>query len=501
MAFLKSVLNSIEPLAQTLSKTHSVSVVVFDTKGKKLIQVGPESQLQVEGCADFLWQQSRRQEAAALDRVIDGTYISAIKIYDNEKNICMLMCMARMPQSTISDALQNEILDALARTVQSCIQWAGTQRSTVIELMEKYEELTLLYDISERLECLPSFDEVANEMLKEAIARVKCKAGRLVLMEENGEYHERIFSNQQQIIPQTALAYHGDIDPAALCLKKPTTQIINDALQADASNALTQLHVPVCLKESPIGVLSLYRLINSPFKSSDKKIAEMLARQAAGKLESSRLYTKLETLFMDSIKMLVECIDARDSYTCGHSARVSIYSVFLAREIGLPEDQVKAIEIGALLHDVGKIRIRDNVLNKPGRLNDEERDIIRKHPEFGLKVVEHVKQIHNSVPCIYCHHEFYDGGGYPQGLGGEDIPLMGRIVTIADTFDAMTSTRPYRKALSQRQAFDELIRFKGIQFDPELAEIFADGILRGEFLKYIENGDDDINLIQKTAEV
>ncbi len=490
MSLLRSVLTSIEPLAKTLAKTHFISIVIYDSKKTKLIQAGVESLLQTESCANALWEQAQSQKAVNFDRIIDGCYISSTKIYDNENNICLLVCMCRTSESVLSDQLQSELLDSLARTIQSCLQWAGTQRSAILELMEKYEELTLLYDISERLGALPSFDEVANEMLKEATSRVKCKAGRLVLVEEDGTYQERLFSQKDEIIPRSAITYHSNQDAASLCLTKPTTQIINEPTQLyEGSQAFTQLHVPVSLKDTPIGVLSLFRLLNSPFKTSDKKIAEMLARQTAGKLESSRLYAKLETLFMDSIKMLVECIDARDTYTSGHSSRVSIYSVFLAREIGLPEDQIKTIEIGALLHDVGKIRIRDHILNKPGRLTDEERQIIQQHPEFGMRIVEHIKQLHYTVPCIYCHHEYYDGKGYPRGLAGEEIPLMGRIITIADTFDAMTSTRPYRKALSQKQAFDEIIKFRGIQFDPHLAEVFGEAILRKEFDKYIENTD------------
>ncbi|MEW6731334.1 MAG: HD domain-containing phosphohydrolase [Acidobacteriota bacterium] len=485
MAFLQSVLNSIEPLAKSLAKAHQVSIVVFGNKGERLVQVGEESPLLEPVCVETLWQQARTQEGSSFDRIVDGCYISANKLYDTEKTAAMLICMARTSASALSDQLQQELLDGLTRTLQSCLQWAGAQRSTVVELMEKYEELTLLYDISERLECLPSFDEVANEMLKRAIERVKCKAGRLVLLEEEvGCYQERIFSEQG--IPQSSLTYRTDEDVAALCLKKPVSQIVNDPAGHNGTIPLTQLHVPVCLKEHSIGVLSLFRLTNTPFKFSEKKIAEMLARQTAGKLESSRLYAKLESLFMESIKMLVECIDARDSYTRGHSARVSVYSVFLARELGLPEDQVKIIEIGALLHDVGKIRIRDNVLNKPGRLTEEEYAIIKNHPEFGMRIVEHVKQLHNTVPCIYCHHEFYDGRGYPRGLGGDDIPLMGRIVSIADTFDAMTTTRPYRKALGQKAAYDELMRCRGTQFDPYLAEVFAEAILRGEFSERLE---------------
>jgi putative nucleotidyltransferase with HDIG domain len=480
MAFHQSVLNSIVPLAKSLTKTHQVSIAIFDVVPKALVQEGPESPLSTAGCAELLWQQARRAELSTFDRFVDGYYITVSKISDLDKSLCLLICMASMPGSTLSDQNQREMIEALGQTLQSCIQWAGTQRSTVVELMEKYEELTLLYDISERLECLPSFDEVANEMLKEAIARVKCKAGRLVLAEEDGGYRERTFSNQN--IPESALIYRDSEDTAALCLKRSAPQIVNDPSPSmHREMMLTQLHVPVSLKDNPIGVLSLFRSHNAPFKSSEKKIAEMLARQAAGKLESSRLYAKLESLFLASIKMLVECIDARDTYTSGHSSRVSIYSVYLARELGLPEDQVRLIEIGALLHDVGKIRIRDNILNKPGRLTEEERSIIKDHPEFGKRIVEHVKKLQDTVPCIYCHHEHFNGRGYPRGLAGDEIPLMGRIVAIADTFDAMTTTRPYRKALSQKQAYDELMQFRRTQFDPHLAELFAEAIRRGEF--------------------
>jgi putative nucleotidyltransferase with HDIG domain len=483
MSSHQSILSSIEPLARSLAKTNRVSIVIFDANFKTMVKEGSESPLLNAGCGEMLWQQARRAEINCFDRFIDGYYTTIAKIQDVNKSTSMLICMASPPGTTLSDQNQRELIEALAQTVQSCLQWAGTQRSTVIELMEKYEELTLLYDVSERLECLPSFDEVANEMLKEAIARVKCKAGRLVLTEDDGGYRERSFSNQ--LMPLTELAYRDSEDTAAICLKKSITQVVNDpAPSTHRELALTQLHVPIVLKENPIGVLSLFRTHNSPFKSSEKKIAEMLARQAAGKLESSRLYAKLETLFMASIKMLVECIDARDSYTCGHSSRVSFYSIFLAREIGLPEDQVKLIEIGALLHDVGKIRIRDNILNKPGRLTDEERIIIKDHPEFGKRIVEHVKLLQDTVPCIYCHHEHYNGKGYPRGLGGEDIPIMGRIIAIADTFDAMTTTRPYRNALSQQEAYEELMRFRGIQFDPHLAEVFSDAIRAGKFANH-----------------
>ncbi|MBL8151792.1 MAG: HD domain-containing protein [Blastocatellia bacterium] len=482
MPYLQSVLASIEPLANTLAKTHKVSIVVYRNDGKALLQAGTESPLTIGDTGQHFWQYAQHTEETYFDKIVDSHYVSTAKLYDSNKNTLMLLCMSRSADSLLSDQIHNELLQSLATTVQSCIHFSGAERAAVLELMEKYEELTLLYDISEKLECLPSFEEVANEMLNEAIGRVKCKAGRLVLVnEEDNGYLELVQSKQS--IPKSSLSYKDNDTFVSQCLQKPKTQIVSAPVGKDSGLVLTQLHVPVFLKRAnPIGVLSLFRKNTSPFKSSDKKIAEMLARQTAGKLESSRLYARLESLFMASIKMLVECIDARDSYTCGHSGRVSYYSVFLAREIGMSEEDVKIVEIGALLHDVGKIRIRDHILNKPGKLDEEERRIIQGHPEFGMRIVEHVKQLHNTVPCIYCHHEHFNGRGYPQRIGGEDIPLMGRIVSIADTFDAMTTTRPYRDALSQQQAYEELLRCSGTQFDPELARVFADAIARGEFL-------------------
>ncbi|MCS6884004.1 MAG: HD-GYP domain-containing protein [Acidobacteriota bacterium] len=478
MSRYKAVIASIEPLARTLSKVHKVSIAIF-SKDERLLYAGQEGPLESKTTV----QQLRKQASISseFDLCLDGIFISSATIKDTYGELLFILSMARSKESVLSEDIQAELLRSLATTLQSCINYDAAHRSAILELMEKYEELTLLYDISERLEHLPSLDDVADEMLLQVIERVRCKAGRLIVLdEEQQKYFERIKTSSPLVA--STLAYDPANDPAAECFKTPITQVVNNPVEKGRLEELAQLHVPICLKKShPIGVLSLFRMLKAPFKYSEKKIVEMMAKQTAGKIESALLYSKLEMLFLDSIRMLVECIDARDSYTRGHSVRVSYYAVYLARAIGLPEDQVKIIEIGALLHDVGKIRIRDHILNKPGRLTEEEYEIIKRHPEYGMRIVEHIKQLQQSVPCIYCHHESYDGKGYPRQLAGEEIPLMGRIVAIADTFDAMTTTRPYRKGLSQQQAYDELLRFSGIQFDPELAAVFAAAIQRGEF--------------------
>lgn len=186
----------------------------------------------------------------------------------------------------------------------------------------------------------------------------------------------------------------------------------------------------------------------------------------------NRAHKSKEKLFVSSLTALANAVEARDQYTRGHLERVTEYSVKIAEYLGLERDEVEKIRYAALLHDVGKIKIRENVLNKAGRLTEEEFDIMKQHPKHGADIMEPVEEFRDMIPYMYHHHERYDKKGYPEGIGGEDIPLAARILAVADTFDAMTSDRPYRKALSPDIAISELEKNAGTQFDPKLAELF-----------------------------
>jgi putative nucleotidyltransferase with HDIG domain len=156
---------------------------------------------------------------------------------------------------------------------------------------------------------------------------------------------------------------------------------------------------------------------------------------------------------------------------------IAEYSVDIARKLGLSEADVENIRMAALLHDLGKITVPDDILKKPGRLSEEEMEVIRKHPAHGAKMIESIEPMKDAREIIRHHHEYYDGSGYPDGLRGEDIPLGARIIGVADAFDAMTSNRPYRKALPMDKVIKELKDFSGIQFDPDIVEILI-SILR-----------------------
>ena len=187
---------------------------------------------------------------------------------------------------------------------------------------------------------------------------------------------------------------------------------------------------------------------------------------AGSTMDPCRIHTFLQSASVSTIAALAAAVDAKDHYTRGHSESVAKYSVGIATEIRLsPEDKFN-VRIAALLHDVGKIGMPDTILNNPGELSTHERDIIRSHPSVGERIVKQVPQLQKILPGILYHHERYDGTGYPCGLAGEKIPLAARIICVADAFDAMTSNRPYRNAMTVAQAVAELRACKGTQFDP-----------------------------------
>ena len=197
---------------------------------------------------------------------------------------------------------------------------------------------------------------------------------------------------------------------------------------------------------------------------------ERLVEERTTKLQQA--YRILKKAHLDSVKVLVEAIDAKDPYTRGHSDRVTRMSLKIAFQFGFAEDRLESLEYGALLHDIGKIGIKDEVLQKPGALNSEEYQYIQEHPLIGVKIIEGLDFFKDKIPMIRHHHEHYDGSGYPDGLLGAAIPLEARIIAVPDAFDAMTSARPHRGMMPLQDVLMELEKCKGTQFDPKILEIF-----------------------------
>ncbi len=239
---------------------------------------------------------------------------------------------------------------------------------------------------------------------------------------------------------------------------------------------------PLIAKGSVIGVLNLIRKSNAgPCSEGTMRSIEITAAQAAIAIENSRLYKNVQSAYMDTVAALANAIETRDPYTRGHTDRVKVLAQAIARRLGWGVEQLFDLWIGCTLHDIGKIGVPDHILNKPAPLTPEEFELMKRHPEIGATIIQDVPFLKPAVPYVYYHHERYDGKGYPTGLAGDKIPIEGRILAVVDTFDAVTSDRPYRTAGTWEDARKELQDCAGTQFDPNLVNIFIEVLTTQSF--------------------
>ncbi len=236
----------------------------------------------------------------------------------------------------------------------------------------------------------------------------------------------------------------------------------------------SEIIVPIMSKGAALGLIRLGSRRVAGFTFEDTAMAEKLAYQIGIALENTRLIADLEDILLSTVQALSSAIDAKSHWTRGHSARVTGYALKIGKELGLTEDETERLRLTGLLHDIGKIGISDELLDKPGALTDEEYGKIKGHCDRGAEIIAPIKQFRDIIPGIRHHHERWDGRGYPLCLKGEEIPLAARIISVADFFDSFTADRPYRKAQDRSLAIAELKRCSGTQFDPIVVNAFLE---------------------------
>lgn len=261
--------------------------------------------------------------------------------------------------------------------------------------------------------------------------------------------------------------------------------------------------IPLKVQHRIIGTLAAYSFTpGRRFDEGERKMLAVLGSRAAVSLENARLYgnlvTKsdqlatanlsLEANLRQTIEGFAQALEESDRYTRGHSERVSQYARLIAAGLKLDEKKIETVVHSALMHDIGKIGIRNEKLNRPGKLTQEEMAMFRTHPAKGRRILEPIRFLRDLVSGCYCHHEAWDGSGYPQALTKDHIPEIGRIIAVADAYDAMTSDRAYRKALPHRIAIEELVRCTGTQFEPEIVKVFVSEIERYRKLIFESGG-------------
>ncbi|MFZ2961045.1 MAG: GAF domain-containing protein [Candidatus Ozemobacteraceae bacterium] len=354
------------------------------------------------------------------------------------------------------------------------------------DLDRKIFELATLHEVGKSLSMVLDLERLL-ELILEMTTRVLggVRAGSLILFDETtGLLHVKMFKGMNREVTPGPIKIGEGI--AGKVYERGEPMLINNIKTENATDpvsgnvAKSSLCVPLKIKELKLGVLSVSdKLSGESFDENDLDMLVTLASQISITLNNAKLYEELEASYLAAVRALANSLDAKDAYTAGHSERVAWYSVEIGKMMKLNPPDVKNLHIGALLHDIGKIGISENIINKSSRLTEEEFQLIKTHPGRGASIIEPAKFLKEKIPLIKYHHERYDGKGYPEGLAGEMIPKLARIVCVADSYDAMTSKRAYRDNIGRAAAVSELTRCSGTQFDPNVVAAFLE-VLKDE---------------------
>jgi len=396
------------------------------------------------------------------------------------------------------ESIFGEMLGLLAEKFQAQIKAEEQIEILGTELAQTYEELVLLHKISTNMRVTEA-DANFLQMACDSLTEIVLVEGIAILLEKTVE-------DEQQLVVAAGSGLIDIDERTAAILYSRLREEINSGKEALLDSEIdcpfrydwpgeirNIIAVPLCGKDKAnsrfaqkaqngnymMGLMvAINRIGKGDFDSTDVKLFNSVASGCAVFIENGRLFKDLKELFVGSLKALTSSIDAKDKYTRGHSERVAFISRWIAERLSeqeqLDEEQIHKIYLAGLLHDIGKIGIEEPVLRKQGKLTKRELDIIKKHPSIGAGILREIKQMRDIVSGVLYHHERIDGKGYPSGLAGEQIPLTGKIVGLADSFDAMTSKRTYRGAKTVEQALAEIEKGFGTQFDEKIGRVFLE---------------------------
>jgi HD-GYP domain-containing protein (c-di-GMP phosphodiesterase class II) len=367
--------------------------------------------------------------------------------------------------------------------------------SVLRDMQEKVRQLELMNGFSGLLNSTLDPAVVREKALEATCQLLRCETASLLLVDTaKGElYWETALGEEGKSLKNSVRLPINDRSIAGYVAMTGEALVINDVQKdprhfkrksTDGFLGRTMICVPLVRRERIVGVLqALNKLPTVPerpsqnewpsFYEEDKKLLETLSHQVAIAIENAKLFSDVKKSFYDTVEALAEAIEKKDRYTGGHTKRVVHYSMCIAKYLDLSAEQLERVRLGAVLHDIGKIGIEDKILKKDAPLEKDEWKVMQTHPEIGFDILGRVDSLKDVVGAMRYHHERWDGKGYPLGLKGEEIPFVARIVSVADTYDAMVSTRPYRKGLDPQIAFDEITKYSGTQFDPTVVEAFV----------------------------
>ncbi len=349
-------------------------------------------------------------------------------------------------------------------------------------IVKRLEQLNTLMELSALINSTLDTGEIKKRAIEAVVRLLDAETGSLILVDqETGElFFEVALGEKGEKLKEIRLEKGEGI--AGWIAEKGEATIVHDVQSdhrffkiADIKSQFTTRNMvctPVKSKDKIIGVLEAINKRSGIFDEDDKETLVSLANQVAIAIENANLYQELKEAFYGTAEALAEIIEKRDPYTGGHTKRVMNYSYAIGKAINLSKKELEDLKLAAILHDVGKIIVRDKILLKENRLDPEEIGKMSMHTKYGSEILSHIKQLKDIIPGVRWHHERLDGLGYPDNLKGEDIPIIAKIIAVADAFDAMTTERPYRKEMSLEEAFEELRKNSGTQFDKDIVVTF-----------------------------
>lgn len=358
---------------------------------------------------------------------------------------------------------------------------ALTMPADIHRMLQKMERLL---EINITLNSTLELDQVLDLIIAKAVEMLECEAGSILLY--NKEMDCLDFSASTSADSKTLAKIHIPLTDslAGAIFSKDMPIIVNNVdkdIRHNSSVAAqinfrthSLLGVPMCIQNRVMGVLEALNKKRGTFTAEDVKILTAIASQAAVAIENAQLVQALQESYESTLEGWAAALDLRDKETEGHSQRVAALTIKLAQAMGMSKETLVYLRQGALLHDIGKMGVPDRVLHKNGPLTEQEKTIMRQHPVHAYNMLHPITYLRSAMDIPFCHHEKWDGSGYPRGLKAEEIPLGARIFTIIDVWDALRSNRPYRKAWSEKKTIAYIQDQAGKSFDPSVVKRFVD---------------------------
>jgi len=386
-----------------------------------------------------------------------------------------------------------ERIEEVEKASYTIADLAGELEQKNTNLEHAVEHLSSIYKIGLAINSTMDIDRLFNLVVRTTIKTLNAHIGYIILYDKHQQLLNvtNLIGGGKLIAPLKPIVMK-DTSVSTWVIKNRKPLLISDINQTPQFDRFSDLGyerkslicVPLMVKDEIIGTISVVNKVdNSQFYSDEMEMLTTIAAQAAIAIKNATLYEEQQQTYLNTIQALVSAIEASDSYTRGHSERVTRYSVEIGKRLNLPSDRLQILERAAILHDIGKIGIDLSLLHKQGKLSSQDISELQQHPAIGMKILEPIEFLLDVRTCIGQHHERYDGLGYPLRIKNNEQLLESRILSVADAFDAMTSDRPYRKALPLDIAIAELTSNSGTQFDPAIVDVFASVLEEGSFYR------------------